>query len=460
MRVFLRTSLGVYNCLNNLTQSPACSSSASTSGGIDPTSYLQTVTQNVFAKVGDVCNKDGTPSDCVADLVQCATDLTALPYTNDSTVRCKAESEFLECISKLPCMTSLASVVANFRSQLETDEIESQCPSVGSCNERFAKCVIPDVGNQITQSNIDTICKKIKQGIACFDFVENDPYCINERNSFSTEEQDLRRLAIIKCGDAGGAIPTAAGSNTKSPCALRIAKCKIVPPLPASQSVFDWDVTAYCQNASKVYGCFNNLTQSSICSGSSGGIDESEFLQSVKDDTLTKLGDVCNQDGSSSSCLNDLYLCHDDLTAQNNGNDTNSQCQAISAFLECTSRLPCGTTLATQVENYKKTLETQETKKICPSVGDCNDRFVSCGLQEQQLVNSTQSNVDALCKKARSCFDFVKNDPKCINERDSFSSEAQDADNFISAKCGGGASRLLSLTILMLSLMLCVKQYL
>lgn len=66
-------------------------------------------------------------------------------------------------------------------------------------------------------------------------------------------------------------------------CLLYLTKCN---------DVFLFSVT---RTASKVYGCFNNLTQSSICSGSSGGIDESEFLQSEKDDTFTKVGDVCSK---------------------------------------------------------------------------------------------------------------------------------------------------------------------
>lgn len=45
--------------------------------------------------------------------------------------------------------------------------------------------------------------RQAKGGLSCFDSIKKDPYCINELNSFTTEEQSLQRLISLQCGCKG-----------------------------------------------------------------------------------------------------------------------------------------------------------------------------------------------------------------------------------------------------------------
>lgn len=197
LKAFCQSAYGVYNCINNITAVPAC---AQSNLSIDA-SYLKSVAQNALANVGDICTKDGSTTSCVSDLIQCTDDIRNLAPNLDDATQCKIASEFLECISRLPCTTTLKPLIDNMRSKMETEEVENKCPTVGSCNDRFKKCGMQEQGIQnITSSDAAQICPKANSGLSCFDFVRKDPFCINEQNAFTTEEQNLKRLINIQCG--------------------------------------------------------------------------------------------------------------------------------------------------------------------------------------------------------------------------------------------------------------------
>jgi hypothetical protein len=182
----------VYYCLNNLTTAAICATSSS--------GYLRDIALNAVAAVGDMCNPDGSVSDCVKDVVECAVDLASVKKGVDIATQCAASSEFLECISRLPCSTSLSSSIVKLRDKFETIEIELTCPSVGSCNDRWSNCASADVGLlNMTVQNVPKVCKAAKTAHQCFDYVRSDPLCINEKNFFTTSEQEINLIQKLHC---------------------------------------------------------------------------------------------------------------------------------------------------------------------------------------------------------------------------------------------------------------------
>ncbi|KAK7002897.1 Lysosomal alpha-mannosidase [Biomphalaria glabrata] len=325
---------------------------------------------------------------------------------------CRANLNLLNCLNSVQD-SATCSDIQNYKIQISnytTGICRPDNPGlVTDCGNQLGSCVtqLYTIKNDFQNSQAKKACPAIKFFNNCTSSILQEQIC---------PKPITDKLNALLTGMSNEDMTV----GCDGPCAQLIGNCttKLVYDI-VGMPVFKLNWTDFCIQGYGARKCVEAIpTTSGPCIARPG---TTSTVDDIMHSYTAYLQDYCDDKGQPSKCMADMDECRDEILAVTPDANITTQCRIAANFLECTSKLPCETQLKTTIDSMRQMFITGEGQQHCPTVGSCTERIETCnGINAQLKTVNNNTQKAQFCKmvdSAVSCFDFVRKDPICINEK-------------------------------------------
>ncbi|XP_012940708.1 uncharacterized protein LOC101858200 [Aplysia californica] len=296
--------------------------------------------------------------------------------------------------------------------------------TLSPCGMKVADCVtdLRKVETASKENNKKLVCSDVAKFFKCAGIALDECKSQNDTRFIDRLKANLDEVDMEEgCGGE---------------CAASVGKC--LKNLSADLSNIQ-DTTKFkdmCKNLAAVEPCITPLKKTTCASTPTNLKAADSLLQAGR----TQLSDFCAADGTPSQCVIGYGKCGDKVKAALQTTDTTTQCSDLSSFLTCAERLPCKNSIEDDIKKQIQSIDSNEIKSNCPTIGGCVDRLDNCTklLEKLKKVTPADSQFCTISKQIEACFVVVEKDPSCKLENLKVDSTEQKFFDLYGTTCGNG----------------------